>query len=111
MKRKRDNSETPSKLPKGATAFSPRNDGIHYLIPNGFVDTYVTKVSSKIRNDIKCGTLALVVGIWIGSELVVKDLIFLDQDETFPQELCKCINTMLSSLCLYDLLINILNQL
>ena len=108
MKRKRDISETPSKLPKGATAFSPRNDGTRYLIPNGFVDTYVTKVSNKIKNDINSGTLALVVGIWIGSELVAKDLIFLDQDETFPQELCKCINTKLSSLCLYDLLTLIL---
>ena len=108
MKRKRDNSETPSKLPKGAPAFLPRSDGIHYLIPNDFVDTYVTKISNKIRNDVNSGTLALVVGIWIGSELVTKDLIFLDQDETFPQELCKCINTKLSSLCLYDLLTLIL---
>ena len=109
MKRKRDISETPSKLPKGATAFSPRNDGTRYLIPNGFVDTYVTKVSNKIKNDINSGTLALVVGIWIGSELVAKDLIFWDQDEKFPQELCKYINTMLSSLCFYDQLINSLN--
>ena len=109
MKRKRDISKTPSKLPKGATAFSPRNDDIRYLIPNGFVDTYVTRVSNKIRNDINSGTLALVVGIWIGSELVAKDLIFLNQDETFPQELCKYINTMLSSLCFYDQLINSLN--
>ena len=104
MKRKRDKSETPSKLPNRATAFLPRTDAICYLIPKNLVDTYVTKVSNKIRNDSNNGAPALVVGIWIGSELVVKDLIFLDQDETFPQELCKCINTMLSSLCLYDLL-------
>ena len=88
MKRKRDKSETPSKLPKRATAFLPRNDAIRYLIPKDFVDTYVTKVSNKIRND-NSGAPALVVGIWIGSELVVKDLIFLDQIETFPQELRK----------------------
>ena len=89
MKRKRDKSETPSKLPKRATPFLPRNDATRYLIPKDFVDTYVTKVSNKIKNDINSGTLALVVGIWIGSELVVKDLIFLDQIETFPQELRK----------------------
>ena len=88
MKRKRDKSETPSKLPKRATAFLPRNDAIRYLIPKDLVDTYVTKVSNKIRND-NSGAPALVVGIWIGSELVVKDLIFLDQIETFPQELRK----------------------
>ena len=104
MKRKGDKSDTPSKLPKRATAFPPRNVAIRYLIPKDFVDTYVAKVSNKIRYDNNSGTPALVVGIWIGSELVAKDLIFLDQDETFPQELCKCINTMLSSLCLYDLL-------
>ena len=88
MKRKRNESETPSKLPKRATAFLPRNDAIRYLIPKDLVDTYVTKVSNKIRND-NSGAPALVVGIWIGSELVVKDLIFLDQIETFPQELRK----------------------
>ena len=89
MKRKRDKSETPSKLPKRATVFPPRNDTIRYLIPKDFVDTYVTKVSNKIRNDSNSGTPALVVGIWIGSELVAKDLIFLDQLETFPQDLRK----------------------
>ena len=89
MKRKRDKSETHSKLPKRATAFPPRNDAIRYLIPNDFVGTYVTKVSNKIRNDINSGTLALVVGIRIGSELVAKDLIFLDQDGTFTQNFCK----------------------
>ena len=89
MKRKSDKSETPSKLPKRATAFPPRNDAIRYLIPKNFVDTYVTKVSNKIRNDNNSGTSALVVGIWIGSELVVKDLIFLDQVGTFPQDLRK----------------------
>ena len=88
MKRKRDKSETPSKLPKRATAFLPRNDAIRYLIPKDLVDTYVTKVSNKIRND-NSGAPALVVGIWIGSELVVKDLIFLDDIGTFPQELRK----------------------
>ena len=104
MKRKRDVSETPSKLPKGATAFSPRNDGIRYLIPNGFVDTYVTKVSNKIRNDNNSGTPALVVGIWVGSELVAKDLIFLDQVEAFPQDLNKfyCNNIdYLSFVCMF----------
>ena len=89
MKRKRDKSETPSKLPKRATAFLPRNDAIRYLIPKDFVDTYVTKVSNKIRNDNNSGTPALVVGIWVGSELVAKDLIFLDQVEAFPQDLRK----------------------
>ena len=88
MKRKRNKSETPSKLPKRATAFLPRNDAIRYLIPKDLVDTYVTKVSNKIRND-NSGAPALVVGIWIGSELVVKDLIFLDDIGTFPQELRK----------------------
>ena len=89
MKRKRDKSETPSKLPKRATAFPPRNDAIRYLIPKNFVDTYVAKVSNKIRSDNNSGTPALVVGTWIGSELVAKDLIFLDQLGAFPQDLCK----------------------
>ena len=31
--------------------------------------------------------MALVIGIWIGSEIVAKNLIFLDQDGTFAQDL------------------------
>ena len=91
-------------MPKRATAFPPRNDTIRYLIPKDFVDTYVTKVSNKIRNDSNSGTPALVVGIWIGSELVAKDLIFLDQVEAFPQDLRKfyCNNSdYLSFVCMF----------
>ena len=88
MKRKNDISTTAS-LAKKATAFLARKGLIRYLIPNDLVDTYVAKVLERSRNDIKSETMALVIGIWIGSEIVAKDLIFLDQDGTFAQDLCK----------------------
>ena len=74
MKRKNDISTTAS-LAKKATAFLARKGLIRYLIPNDLVDTYVAKVLERSRNDIKSETMALVIGIWIGSEIVAKDLI------------------------------------
>ena len=85
MKRKQDISPTASKAKK-ATAFPARNGLIRYLIPNDLVDTYVAKVLEKRRNDIKSETMALVIGIGIGSEVVAKNLIFLDHP---AQDLCK----------------------
>ena len=89
MKRQKDISPTATKLAKKATDFPVRNGLIRYVIPNDLVDTYVANVSEKKRNDDISETMALVVGIWIGSEIVAKNLIFLDQDETFAQDLCK----------------------
>jgi hypothetical protein len=90
MKRKQGISPTAS-LAKKATAFPASNGLIRYLIPNDLVDSYVAKVLEKCRNDIdiQSETMALVIGIWIGSEIVAKNLIFLDQDGTFAQDLCK----------------------
>ena len=89
MKRKKVISPTASKLAKKSTALPARNGPIRYLIPNDLVDTYVAKVLEISRNDTISETVALVIGIWIGSEIVAKDLIFLDQDGTFAQDLCK----------------------
>ena len=88
MKRKEDKTPTAS-LAKKATAFPARRDFIRYLIPNDLVDTYVAKVLEKSRNDEKSEIMALVIGVWIGSEIVAKNLIFLVQDGTFAQDLCK----------------------
>ena len=90
MKRIKDTSPTAS-LAKKATAFPASNGLIRYLIPNDLVDTYVAKVLEKGKNDtnIKSETTALVIGIWIGSEIVAKNLLFLDQDGTSAQDLCK----------------------
>ena len=84
MKRRKDTSPTAA-LAKKATALPARNDLVRYLIPNDLVDSYVAKVLEKRRNDIKSETMALVIGIAIGSEIVAKNLIFLDQDGTFAQ--------------------------
>lgn len=89
MKRQKDISPTATKLAKKATDFPVRNGLIRYVIPNDLVDTYIAKVSGKNNNDVISETIALVVGIWIGSEIVAKDLIFLDQDGNFAQDLCK----------------------
>ena len=88
MKRTKDKTPTAS-LAKKATTFPARKDFIRYLIPNDLVDTYVAKVLEKSKNDDKSEIMALVIGVWIGSEIVAKNLIFLDQDETFAQDLCK----------------------
>ena len=89
MKGQKDIPPHASKLAKKATDIPARNGLIRYVIPNDLVDTYVANVSEKKRNDDISETMALVVGIWIGSEIVAKDLIFLDQDGKFAQDLCK----------------------
>ena len=88
MKRRKDTSPTAA-LAKKATGFPAGKGLIRYLIPNDLVDTYVAKVLEKSRNDIKRETMALVIGIGIGSEIVAKNLILLDHDGSFAQDLCK----------------------